>query len=147
MRTAQFTLILVFMSLLLSSFRDCPTRFGQDIVGEERDTITWYSFNEGHAKAVRENKILLVNISTTHCYPCKLMFKYTYTHQGVIDTLNKCFVCVYFNPDIDTSYMLNGNKIGPKELIKYLFVDDPQWIHGAAYLFEVASRRPRYTSV
>ena len=90
----------------------------------EKDTLKWYSFNEGHAKAVRENKILLVNISTTSCYPCKLMFKYTYTHQGVIDTLNKCFVCVYFNPDIDTSYMLNGNKIGPKELIKYLFVDD-----------------------
>jgi uncharacterized protein YyaL (SSP411 family) len=90
----------------------------------QNDTIKWYSFNEGHAKAVRENKILLVNISTTSCYPCKLMFKYTYTHQGVIDTLNKCFVCVYFNPDIDTSYMLNGNKIGPKELIKYLFVDE-----------------------
>ncbi len=90
----------------------------------EKDTLKWYSFNEGHAKAVRENKILLVNISTTWCYPCKLMFKYTYTHQGVIDTLNKCFVCVYFNPDIDTSYMLNDNEIGPKELIKYLFVDD-----------------------
>ena len=124
MRTTHITLILLFMCLLLSSFSERPNLHEPDIALEEKDTIKWYSFNEGHAKAVRENKILLVNISTTWCYPCKLMFKYTYTHQGVIDTLNKCFVCVYFNPDIDTSYMLNGNKIGPKELIKYLFVDE-----------------------
>lgn len=90
----------------------------------EKDTLKWYSFNEGHAKAVRENKILMINVSTDWCYPCKLMIKHTYTHRGVIDTLNKYFVCVYLNPDIDTSYMLNGNKIKPKELIKYLYVDE-----------------------
>ena len=90
----------------------------------QNDTIKWYSFNEGHAKAVRENKILLINVSTTSCYPCKLMFKYTFTHQGVIDTLNKYFVCVYFNPYVDTSYTLNGSKVKPQELQKYLFLDD-----------------------
>jgi len=95
-----------------------------ETTSSQNDTIKWYSFNEGHAKAVRENKILLVNVSTTSCYGCKLMFKYTYTHQGVVDTLNKYFVSVYFNPYIDTSYVLNGNKVKPQELQKYLFVDE-----------------------
>jgi thioredoxin-related protein len=90
----------------------------------EIDTLKWYSFNEGHSKAVRENKILMVNVSTESCYGCKLMFKHTYTHRGVIDTLNKYFICVYFNPQIDSSYLLNGNKVTPKQLIKYLFVDE-----------------------
>jgi len=88
------------------------------------DTLKWYSFNEGHSKAVRENKILMINVSTTSCYACKLMDKHTYTNRGVIDTLNKYFVCVYFNPQIESSYLLNGNKVTPKELIKYLFVDE-----------------------
>ena len=90
----------------------------------KKDSIKWYSFNEGHSKAVRENKILMVNVSTESCYGCKLMFKHTYTHRGVIDTLNKYFICVYFNPQIDSSYLLNSKKVTPKELIKYLFVDE-----------------------
>jgi hypothetical protein len=30
----------------------------------EKDTLKWYSFNEGHSKSVRENKILMINVST-----------------------------------------------------------------------------------
>jgi thiol:disulfide interchange protein len=90
----------------------------------QNDTIKWYSFNEGHSIAVRENKILMINVSTDWCYPCKLMNKHTYTHRGVIDTLNKYFVCVYLNPDIESSYLLKGNKVTSKELIKYLYVDE-----------------------
>ena len=90
----------------------------------EKDTIKWYSFNEGHSKSVRENKILMINVSTDWCYPCRLMNKHTYTHRGVIDTLNKYFICVYFNPDIEKSYLLNGNTVTTKELIKYLYVDE-----------------------
>jgi thioredoxin-related protein len=123
-RPMRLTLILCFLFLFLSSFRGLSENSEKAIAQGENDTIKWYSFNEGHAKAVRENKILLVNVSTTSCYGCKLMFKYTYTHQGVIDTLNKYFVCVYFNPYIDTSYILNGSKVTPQELQKYLFVDD-----------------------
>jgi thioredoxin-related protein len=123
-RPMHLTLILCFLFLFLSSFRGLSENSEKAIAPGENDTIKWYSFNEGHAKAVRENKILLVNVSTTSCYGCKLMFKYTYTHQGVIDTLNKYFVCVYFNPYIDTSYILNGSKVTPQELQKYLFVDD-----------------------
>lgn len=102
----------------------CVISARQDIPREEKDTVKWYSFNEGHAKAVGENKILLVNISTDWCYGCQLMKKHTYSHQGVIDTLNKYFVCVYLNPDVDNSYLLNGNLVTSKELIKYLFVDE-----------------------
>ncbi len=123
-RPMHLTLILCFLFLFLSSFRGLSENSEKAIAPAENDTIKWYSFNEGHAIAVRENKILLVNVSTTSCYGCKLMFKYTYTHQGVIDTLNKYFVCVYFNPYIDTSYSLNGSKVTPQELQKYLFVDD-----------------------
>jgi thioredoxin-related protein len=112
------------MCLLLSSFRESPKANGQDIALKENDTLKWYFFNEGHAKAVRENKILLVNVSIEACFGCKLMEKHTYTHRGVIDSLNKYFVCVYFNPQIDTNYLLNGSKVTSAELLKYLYVDE-----------------------
>ena len=90
----------------------------------KKDSIKWYSFNEGHSKAISENKILLINVSTESCYFCKLMDKHTYSNSGVIDTLNKYFVCVYLNPEIDRSYSLNDKEIKTKELMKYLFVDE-----------------------
>lgn len=115
---------LLSFCLLLSSFSECLILSNQDFSLGGNDSLMWYSFNEGHSKAVSENKILMINVSTDWCYACKLMDKHTYTHRGVIDTLNKYFVCVYFNPEIDTCYLLNGNKIEPKELMKYLFVDE-----------------------
>ncbi len=124
MKSKCFTFTLLSLGLFLSSFRERPIFRNQNIPPDKKDSIKWYSFNEGHSKAISENKILMVNVSTESCYFCKLMDKHTYSNSGVIDTLNKYFVCVYLNPGIDSSYLLNGKKIKTKELMKYLFVDE-----------------------
>ena len=138
-KTMRLSLMLIPLCVLLSSFGGRSDNGDNAIALGENDTINWNSFNEGYAKAVRENKILLVNVSTSSCYPCKLMLKYTYTHRGVIDTLNKYFVCVYFNPYIDTSYMLNGSKVTPKALEKYLFADEQMGYPSTIFWFHPES--------
>jgi len=126
MRAMPFNGTLIFLVLLLSSFYNYPVSGHQNIPRKEKetDTLNWLSFNEGHSKAIKEDKILLINVSTDWCYPCKMMKKNTFSHRGVIDTINKYFVCVYLNPEIENTYLLNGKMLTPQQLIQYLYVDE-----------------------
>ena len=66
---------------------------------EEEDTgLVWYSFDEGYNKAVKEDKIILIDAYTDWCGWCKVMDKKTYTQASVIEYLNENFVCVKLNP-------------------------------------------------
>jgi thiol:disulfide interchange protein len=75
MRAMPFNGTLIFLVLLLSSFYNYPISGHQNIPRKEKetDTLNWLSFNEGHSKAIKEDKILLINVSTDWCYPCKMM--------------------------------------------------------------------------
>ena len=112
------------MWVLRSAFSYCCVDSDYTMSLGENDTLKWYTFNEGHAKAVREDKILLTNVSTDWCHPCKLMLKHTYSHRDVIDTLNKYFVCVYLNPDIERNYIFNGDSLSTINLVAYLFGEE-----------------------
>jgi uncharacterized protein YyaL (SSP411 family) len=45
-------------------------------VTKQADTvITWYNMSDGYAKAVKENKFIIVDVYTDWCYWCKVMDK------------------------------------------------------------------------
>jgi thioredoxin-related protein len=63
----------------------------------------------------------LVDAYTDWCGWCKKMDRDTYTDTKIIETLNKDFIIVKFNPEIaDVEYNLDGVKISGRELFAQL---------------------------
>jgi thiol:disulfide interchange protein len=67
-----FTLV-----LMLTSFAP-PQKPAQHV------ELTWYGWNEGYAKALKEGKIVLVDAYTDWCGWCKKMDRDTYTNPTII---------------------------------------------------------------
>jgi uncharacterized protein YyaL (SSP411 family) len=91
---------LIIITLLVS----LPTAFAQS------DKLVWENWNEGYAKAMKTNKILLVDTYTEWCGWCKKMDRDTYSNPEVIKKLNQYFVVVKFNPEIPGSNYKVGDQ-------------------------------------
>lgn len=82
------------------------------------DKLKWYGFDEGLAKAKKENKFLLVDFYTDWCGWCKKMDSETYANNNIIKLLNKDFVLVKLNPEkpgtvnFDSNTYTNGQFAG-----------------------------------
>lgn len=103
-------ILFAFLAFLLySSFTN---------VGKE---LKWLDWNTGYPLAKKTNKIILVDAYTDWCGWCKKMDRDTYTDTKIIETLNKDFIIVKFNPEIaDVEYNLDGVKISGRELFAQL---------------------------
>jgi uncharacterized protein YyaL (SSP411 family) len=103
-------ILLAFLAFLLySSFTN---------VGKE---LKWLDWNTGYPLAKKTNKIILVDAYTDWCGWCKKMDRDTYTDTKIIETLNKDFIIVKFNPEIaDVEYNLDGVKMSGRELFAQL---------------------------
>src|SRR4051812_21578649 len=66
----------------------------------QNDKLVWYGWNEGYEKAIKENKIVLVDAYTDWCGWCKKMDRDTYANPEVIKKLNQHFIAIKFNPEI-----------------------------------------------
>ena len=83
-------------------------------------TLTWYDFEAGYQKAVKDKKILLVDAYTDWCGWCKVMDKNTYSDQGIIAKLNADFVAVKFNPEKTRTYKFGNYTMTSDELLAWL---------------------------
>jgi uncharacterized protein YyaL (SSP411 family) len=101
-----FTLMLLFVSF--SSFNDSAE-------------LKWLDWNTGYPLAKKQNKIILVDAYTDWCGWCKKMDRDTYTNSDIIKALNKDFIVIKFNPELENIvYELDGNKITGRELFGQL---------------------------
>jgi len=63
----------------------------------------------------------LVDAYTDWCGWCKKMDRDTYTNSDIIKALNKDFIVIKFNPELENIvYELDGNKITGRELFGQL---------------------------
>jgi thioredoxin-related protein len=82
--------------------------------------LNWYGIEEGYAKAVAEQKVLLIDAYTEWCGWCKVMDKKTYTDVRVIEALNRDFVCVKFNPEVAKTFSLGGKAFNQTSFHQWL---------------------------
>ncbi len=83
--------------------------------------LKWLDWNTGYPLAKKQNKIILVDAYTDWCGWCKKMDRDTYTNSDIIKMLNKDFVVIKFNPELENIvYELDGNKISGRELFGQL---------------------------
>ena len=101
-----FTLLLIFVSFSSSN---------------DTSELKWLDWNTGYPLAKKQNKIILVDAYTDWCGWCKKMDRDTYTNSDIIKALNKDFIVIKFNPELENIvYELDGNKITGRELFGQL---------------------------
>jgi thioredoxin-related protein len=98
---------LVFIALIIAS-----QSFAQE--------LTWYNWEEGYAKAQQDNKIMLIDAYTDWCGWCKVMDQKTYTKAEIIDLIEKEFVPIKLNPELEGSYEFSKTSYTGRELIDHL---------------------------
>lgn len=73
--------------------------------------ITWYSFNDGVAKAKEENKKIWVQSYDPTCVSCRVMDSTTYTNPFIVDYVNENYIPVKFDATSKETLVLKGQEI------------------------------------
>lgn len=82
----------------------------------QQETMKWEDWNTGYPKGIKEKKVILVDAYTDWCGWCKKMDRDTYTNADVIKKINKYFVAIKFNPELDKTYYIDSNAYTGREL-------------------------------
>ncbi len=84
------------------------------------DTVAmWVTFNEGMARAEKENKHAVVDFYTTWCHWCKVMDRETFADAEVKKYLAEHFVTIRINAESTTEKMkYKGKEMTPVELAR-----------------------------
>lgn len=105
MRTA--TVLIVF--LVATAFAPKATKIDEKLV--------WLDFNEGMAKARKENKIALIDAYTDWCGWCKVMDKNTFSNAEIMQMIEKDFVPIKFNPEKPGKYLVGSDTLNGRQLL------------------------------
>lgn len=82
---------------------------GISVEAGDSNSLKWHSFDDGLAKAEKENKLLLVDFYTDWCGWCKKMDATTYEDENVVKFLKANFVAVKLNPEEEGNLSFQGN--------------------------------------
>lgn len=82
----------------------------------QEGTLKWEEWNTGYKRGIAENKIILVDAYTEWCGWCKKMDKDTYSDPDIIKKINKNFVAIKFNPELDKTYFIDSTSYTGREL-------------------------------
>jgi thioredoxin-related protein len=122
-RSTNFFFILVFL-LSIDFFYHSPQKIA--VAGDEdkknpssmekTDSLIWYKYDEGLAKAKKEKKHILVAFYTNWCGWCRRMDKFTYGDEEVKKVLNESYVAIKVNAQSKEQVGVEEKKITESEL-------------------------------
>jgi thioredoxin-related protein len=99
MKKTLLILILLISSISFQGF--IKPKSGEDMV-------KWYTFGEAVELSKKNPKIIMVDIYTTWCGPCKLMDANTFHNPVVAKYINEHFYPVKFNAETRDTVKFNG---------------------------------------
>ncbi|GAX87924.1 conserved hypothetical protein [Lebetimonas natsushimae] len=72
--------------------------------------INWaMGFNTAQNLAAKENKLIMVDISLSHCPPCQYLATKVYTDDKIAGYINKNFISVFYLADQDNLPLIIQN--------------------------------------
>ena len=100
--------------------------------------VNWsISYQSAKSIAAEEHKLVMVDISLSHCPPCRYLATHVYTNSEVANYINKNFVPVFYLADKDSI---------PTEVQNYFTGSTPTILfiepNGKLFTYFVGSRKP-----
>jgi thioredoxin-related protein len=112
-----------------------------------KSELSWLDFESGYAKAVKENKILLIDVYTDWCGWCKVMDRTTYSNDTIIDLINASYVPVKLNPEKNRTYTFGDKTMSAVELHKWLGYGQTFGYPTTYFLVQPGKTEERYAQV
>src|ERR1017187_2556953 len=75
---------------------------------ETNGPVHWYTFGEAVELQKKTPKMIMVDVYTNWCGPCKMMSAYTFGNEVIAKYLNEHFYPVKFNAETRDSVAFNG---------------------------------------
>lgn len=82
----------------------------------QQGELKWEEWNTGYKKGISEKKIILVDAYTEWCGWCKKMDRDTYSDAEIIKKINKNFIPIKFNPELNQTYYIDSTAYTGREL-------------------------------
>ena len=73
-----------------------------------QDKIHWMKIDELEAAEAKEPRVVMVDVYTQWCGPCKMMSNQTFTNPDVVKYMNEHFYCVKFDAESGDSVVFKG---------------------------------------
>ena len=73
-----------------------------------QDKIHWMKMDELEAAEAKEPRVVMVDVYTQWCGPCKMMSNQTFTHPDVVKYMNEHYYCVKFDAESGDSVVFKG---------------------------------------
>lgn len=108
---------ILFFMLVLSIFTN--------VGAQNNTTLEWKDWNTSYAKAIANKKIVMIDVYTEWCGWCKKMDRDTYANSNVVGKLNKDFVSVKFNPELNQVYYIDSAAYSGPQLLNMLSQGNP----------------------
>ncbi|MFN5183228.1 MAG: thioredoxin family protein [Bacteroidota bacterium] len=89
-RDFAFTIITILAMVLMFSFTRLKVEHGP---------VNWISFGEAVEKCKLKPKMILIDVYTTWCGPCKMLSANTFANEKIAKYLNENYYCVKFDAE------------------------------------------------
>jgi len=84
----------------------------------DTNQIIWHNYDEGLKLAVKTERPIMVNFTTTWCGYCKKMNRTTFIDSEIVNILNNDFVSIKVDGDSQTELNIDGYKITERNLTR-----------------------------
>jgi thioredoxin-related protein len=125
MRNPTKTLLILAAALLLASvsLAQTATRTKKVTTAETKSAankaeVEWLGYDEGLAKAAKEEKPIMINFYTTWCGYCKKMDRSTFKDPKVVNFLEDNFVTIRINAESTKMVSHDGERISLRRLAR-----------------------------